>query len=125
MYETVDTGLAASKGPVSGTVRSGPFVFTAQVPKDPASGAIIPGDIRTQTRRALDNLQQSIAAAGGTLRDVAQVQIFLVDAADAAGMNEVYAEFFSAPYPNRATVVVKELLAPGMRIELTATAVLG
>ena len=50
------------------------------------------------------------------------VQVFLVDSADSAGMNAVYREFFTEPYPCRATVVVKELLSPGMRVEIIATA---
>ena len=125
MFEVVNTGIAPSKGPISGTVRRGPLVMTAQIPKDPVTGAIVPGDIEVQTRRALDNLRMAVEAAGGTLADVMQVLIYLVDAADAAGMNKVYATYFKAPYPNRATVVVKELLSPGMRIEMVATAYVG
>ena len=54
-----------------------------------------------------------------------QAETFLVDSADAPGMNRVYARFFDTqPYPIRATVVAKELLAKGLRIEITATAVL-
>jgi 2-iminobutanoate/2-iminopropanoate deaminase len=52
--------------------------------------------------------------------------VFLVDRADAPGMNAVYREFFTQqPYPVRATVVVKELLADGLRVEMLATAVVG
>ena len=101
------------------------MVFTAQIPKDPKTGALVPGDIKIQTHRALENLRQSVTAAGGTLRDVTQVIIYLVEAADAPGMNEVYRKFFAEPYPSRATVVVKELLVTGMRIELVAYAVIG
>jgi enamine deaminase RidA (YjgF/YER057c/UK114 family) len=125
MFEVVQTGIAPSKGPISGTVRKGPLLLTAQIPKDPATGAIVEGDIETQTRRALANLRMALEAAGGSLADVMLAQIYLVDAADAAGMNRVWAETFPKPYPCRATVVVKELLAPGMRIELVATAHLG
>lgn len=60
---------------------------------------------------------------GGTLADVVQVQAYLVDKADAAGMNRVYREFFAAPYPVRATVVTG-LLSTGIRLEIRATAVL-
>lgn len=125
MFSVVDTGLPKSKGPVSGMVKAGPMVFTAQIPKDAVTGEVVAGDIKVQTRRTLENLRQSVTAAGGTLRDVAQVLVYLVEAKDAAGMNEVYREFFAEPFPNRATVVVKELLVPGMRIELVAYAVLG
>ena len=66
-----------------------------------------------------------MTAAGGALTNLVQVQVFLIDSADAPGMNRVYAEFFDTkPYPIRATVVVKELLAKGLRIEITATAVI-
>lgn len=122
MFEVVDTGIVPSKGPISGTVRKGPMVITAQIPKDPVTGAVIEGDIASQTRRTLENLKMAIEAAGGSLADVMLVQIYLIDGADSAGMNAVYREFFSAPYPCRATVVAKELLAPGMRIEIIATA---
>ncbi|SHI36216.1 Enamine deaminase RidA, house cleaning of reactive enamine intermediates, YjgF/YER057c/UK114 family [Roseomonas rosea] len=125
MFEVVETGIVKSKGPINGTVKKGNLVLTAQVPKDPETGAIIPGDIETQTRRTLSNLKMAIEAAGGTLADVMLCQIYLVEPGDAAGMNAVYREFFQEPYPCRATVVVKELLAPGMRIELIATAQLG
>lgn len=125
MFEAVETGIAKSKGPISGTVRKGNLVLTAQIPKDPATGAVVPGDIEAQTRRTLANLKMAVEAAGGSLADVMLVQVFLIDPADAAGMNRIYAETFAEPYPCRATVVVKELLAPGMRIEIVAQAQLG
>lgn len=125
MVELVDWGLPPNKGPVSNAVRSGDRVFTVQIPRDPKTGEVQTGDIRQQTRRCLENLKMVMEAAGGSMADVAQITIFLTDAADAAGMNEVYAEAFSAPYPNRATVVVKELLSPGMKIEMVVHACVG
>ena len=119
MYQKITTGLAEARGPVSTAVTSGGFLFTAQIAKD-ASGDIVPGDIRVQTRQLLENLRTTVAAAGGTLRDVAQVVVYLIDKADFDAMNEVYASFFEAPYPARATVVVKELIAPGLRVEMVA-----
>ena len=125
MNEAIDTGIAPSSAPISDCVRSGKHVWLVVIAEDPKTGTIIDGDIEIQTRQALQNLDQAIRAAGGTLADIVQVQIFLIDSADAKGMNRVYAEFFvSRPYPVRATVVVKELLAKGLRIEITATAVL-
>jgi 2-iminobutanoate/2-iminopropanoate deaminase len=117
--QKIATGLAEAKGPVSTAVTSGGFLFTAQIAKD-AHGDIVPGDIRVQTRQVLENLRTTIAAAGGSLRDVAQVLVYLIDRADFDAMNEVYAGFFEAPYPARATVVVKELVAPGLRVEIVA-----
>jgi 2-iminobutanoate/2-iminopropanoate deaminase len=122
MFEVVDAGIARSKAPVNGTVRAGDRVFTTHVPKDPATGAIIDGDITAQTRRMLGNLKHAMEAAGGSLRDVVSVLIFLTDAADFDAMNAVYTEFFSEPYPTRATVVVKELIGGKARIELQAQA---
>ncbi|MBK8083294.1 MAG: RidA family protein [Devosia sp.] len=124
MIEVVDTGIAPSTGPVNDCIRVGRQVWLVVISEDPATGEIVIGDIEVQTRQALANLRQAIEAAGGTLASIVQVQVFLVDKADAAGMNRVYAEFFARPYPVRATVVVKELLATGLRIEITATAML-
>ncbi|MBO0904250.1 RidA family protein [Jiella sonneratiae] len=122
MFDVVNTGVAASAAPVNGMVRKGPLVLTAQIPKDPETGKVVDGDITVQTRRTLDNLTMGLAAAGGSIADVMQAQVYLIDGADAPAMNAVWREYFSAPYPCRATVVAKELLAPGMRIELTAIA---
>lgn len=126
MFEVIDTGIAPSSGPINDCVKAGNHVWLVVVAEDPKTGAICDGDIDQQARQALSNLKQAINAAGGQLTDIVQVQIFLIDSADAPGMNRVYAEYFNAkPYPIRATVVVKELLAKGLRIEITATAVLG
>lgn len=125
MFEVIDTGIAPSTGPVNDCTRVGNQVWLVVIAENPVTGAIVDGDIEAQTRRALDNLDMAIKAAGGTLADIVQVQIFLIDKADAPGMNRVYAEYFKKPYPIRATVVVKELLAAGLRIEITATAMLG
>jgi 2-iminobutanoate/2-iminopropanoate deaminase len=124
MFTVVETGLAPSKAPVNGTVRAGNIVYTAQVPRDPRTGEMTGGDITVQMRQTLTNLKQAIEAAGGRLEDIAQVLIYLVDPADGPAMNEVYKEFFKPPYPSRATVVVKELMGPTMRVELVAHAYL-
>jgi 2-iminobutanoate/2-iminopropanoate deaminase len=126
MFEVVETGLARTKNiPLNGSVKAGKLVYTSQIPKDPVTAQLIQGDIEVQTRRLLLNLTQSMQAAGGSLADVCQVIVFLTDSADFPGMNRVYTEIFSPPYPNRSVVVVKELLAPGMRIEMVTHAVLG
>ncbi|WP_395817146.1 RidA family protein [Devosia sp.] len=124
MIEVIDTGVAPSSSPVNDCIRVGRQVWLVVIAEDPVTGEIVEGDIEKQTRQTLANLDQAIRAAGGTLADIVQVQVFLIDKADAAGMNRVYAEFFKKPYPVRATVVVKELLAAGLRIEITATAML-
>lgn len=123
-FETIRTGIAPSSSPVSDANRAGNHLWLVAIAEDPATGDIVPGGIEEQTRRTILNLDQAVRAAGGTLADIVNVQVFLIDRADAKGMNAVYAEFFKAPYPVRATVVVKELLADGLRVEMTATAVL-
>lgn len=124
-FDSIATGIAPSSSPISDANRAGNHVWLVAIAEDPQSGEIVKGGIVEQTRRTLMNLDQAVRAAGGTLADVVDVRVFLIDRADAKGMNAVYAEFFNAkPYPVRATVVVKELLAEGLRIEITATAVL-
>jgi 2-iminobutanoate/2-iminopropanoate deaminase len=126
MFEVVETGLARTKNiPLNGTVKAGNLVYTSQIPKDPLTAQLILGDIEVQTRRLLLNLKQSMEAAGGGLADVCQVTVYLIESSDFPGMNRVYTEIFSAPYPNRSVVVVKELLAPGMRVEMVTHAVIG
>ncbi len=122
MITKVETGIAPSKAPVTGTVRAGMMVFSAHIPKDPETGTPVTGDIETQTRQLLSNLDRALIAAGVARSDVAMVQIFLVDRADGATVNTLYRDFFAEPYPCRATVVVKELMSPGVRIEMIVTA---
>lgn len=125
MIEVINTGIAPSSGPINDCVRAGSHVWMVVLSENPDTGEIVGGDIEIQTRQTLNNLVQAVRAAGGELTNIVQVQIFLTDSADAPGMNRVYAEFFNVkPYPIRATVVVKELLAKGLKIELTATAVI-
>ena len=125
MIEKVETGIAPSSAPISDAVRAGKHVWLVAIAEDPATGDIVSGGIEAQTRRCLQNLEIGVRAAGGTLANLVMMQIFLTDSADAPGMNAVYREFFTTePYPVRATVVVKELLAKGLNIEITAQAVL-
>lgn len=121
MRKAVQTGLAPSTAPVSGAVIADGVLYTAQIPKL-ADGSIEGGDIKAQTRQMLRNLETTVRAAGGTMDDVQQVIIYLVDQADFAGMNEVYREFFAEPWPNRATLIVAGLAVPGMRVEAVAYA---
>ena len=126
MIERIETGIAPSSSPINDAVRAGKHVWLVAIAEDPVTGEIVPGGIDAQARRCIQNLEIALKAAGGTLANLVMVQIFLVDSADAAGMNAVYREFITQqPFPVRATVVVKELLAKGLRIEITAQAVLG
>jgi len=120
MHRLVNNGMPRSKAPISNTVNASGHIYSVQIPRDPETG--LPsgdGNIQEQTHRVLRQLKKSMEAAEGTLADVAQILIYLVSSSDAAGMNEVYAQYFTKePYPNRATVVVKELLGEGHLIEI-------
>ena len=125
MIERIETGIAPSSAPVSDAIKAGSQVWLVAIAEDPVTGDIVAGGIEGQTRRTIENLGIAVKAAGGTLANIVQVQVFLIDSADAAGMNTVYRDYFHQPYPVRATVVVKELLAKGLRVEMLATAVVG
>ena len=122
MFEKVQTGIAASKAPVSGTVKAGRLVRSAHIAKIPETGELVTGSIEEQTRRVFLNLRQALEAAGGGLSNVVQVQVYLIDRADAPGFNAVYREFFKEKFPVRATVVT-DLLSAGIRVEILTTAV--
>ena len=119
--KTINTGLPSTGSPIEWATIAGNTFYTAQIPIR-ADGTYETGDIRVQTELTLKNLVQSLAAAGLTTSDVAQVTVYLTDVNDKGGYNEVYRTFFKPPYPNRATIVVAALGIPGMRIEVVAQA---
>ena len=97
-------------GPYSQAVRAGDLLFlSGQVPLDPGTGSLIDGDIAAQTRRVLDNIGAVLAAGGRSFADVVRTTVFLADMNDFTAMNEVYGQYFSEPYPARATVQVARL----------------
>jgi 2-iminobutanoate/2-iminopropanoate deaminase len=112
--------------PISPAVVAGNIFFATNVPVDLQTGNFVGGSIEAQTRQVLGNLEALLREAGGSLADVAQITVYLIDAKDVVGMNKVYAEFFAKePYPSRATVVVNELIGPpDIRVEITAQAYL-
>jgi len=121
MRQQIDTGLPSLGQPFSWAIADGQMVYTSHGPVT-AEGKILQGDITAQTRLTLQNLRTAMEAAGGSMDDVLQVQLYLLDVADMKPFDAVYAEVFRAPYPSRSTAVVAELVAPGMRVELLATA---
>jgi 2-iminobutanoate/2-iminopropanoate deaminase len=97
-------------GPYSPAVRAGQFLFVSgQVPIDPATGSLVSGDIRTETRRVMDNLGALLGAAGLDFSAVVRTTVFLADIDDFGAMNEVYGSYFHEPFPARATVQVGRL----------------
>ena len=124
MREVVETGIPPTKSPLEWAVSADGVLYTALIATKP-DGSLDAGDITAQPTRTLDNLRQVVDAAGGTMADVNQVLIYLTDAADAPAMNAVYRTYFDQPFPNRATVVISALLAPGAIIEIVAYAHIG
>ncbi|HWP82270.1 MAG TPA: RidA family protein [Bacteroidota bacterium] len=98
------------------------IVYTAgQVAIDPATGQVVDGDIKAQTRQVLKNVEQILQAAGASMKSVIKTTVFLKDMSEFAAMNEVYAEFFSAAAPARSTVEVARL-PRDVRVEIEAIA---
>jgi len=122
-YPGIEAGARPmGPAPLSPALRVGPFLFiSGQVALDPASGALVGKDIRTQTRQTLQNFRSLVEAAGLTMADVVKINAFLTDPADFAGMNEVYREFFPEPFPVRSTVSIR-LPNPDLRVEIEGMA---
>ena len=111
-------------GPYSQATRANGLLFTAgQVGFDPATGELVDGGIAEQTERVLQNVRAILEAEGLTLASVVKTTVFLVDMADFADMNAVYARAFGEHRPARSTVAVAAL-PRGARVEIEAVAVL-
>ncbi len=110
-------------GPYSqATVANGLVFVAGQIAFNPATMDIVGGGIREQTERVLANLRAILEAAGSGLHKVVRTTVYLVDMADFAAMNEVYAHAFGDHKPARSTVAVSAL-PRGVRVEIDAIAV--
>lgn len=97
-------------GPYSQAIEAGGMIFASgQLPIDPATGEFAEGGIKEQTRQSLTNVKHILEEAGTDLAHVVKTTVFLSDMDNFAAMNEVYAEFFSMPFPARSAVAVKTL----------------
>lgn len=123
--QAISTPLApAAVGPYSQANVAGGFVFCAgQLGLDPATGAMVQGGAAEQADQALSNLRAVLAASGCGMDDVVKANAFLVDMADFAAVNQVWARYFQAPFPARAAVQVAAL-PKGALFEVEAIAVL-
>src|SRR5574344_2094949 len=110
MKKTIQSSNAPSAiGPYSQGIQIGDFVFfSGQIPIVPSSGQIEASSVEGQTEQCISNIQALLAEIGCTLKQVVKTTVFLSDMNDFAGMNEVYGKHFSAPFPARSTVAVKE-----------------
>jgi len=111
-------------GAYSPAIKAGNLLFVSgQIPIDPASGALIDGDITAQTEQVMRNLGALLRAAGVGFEHVVRTTVFLANMDDFAAMNEVYSRHVAAPPPARATVQVARL-PRDVKIEIDAIAVL-
>ena len=114
-------GIPAPRGPYSPAVRAGDFIFVSgQVPVDPTTNELSSGDIKHETRVAINNVKLVLEGAGATLADVVRVGVYLGDGKDFAAMNEVYTEFFGAAKPARSTIVCG--FAAAIKVEIDCVA---
>jgi 2-iminobutanoate/2-iminopropanoate deaminase len=113
----------AAIGPYNQAIAaSGTFLYTAgQIPIDPKTKMVINGDIKVQTRQALENIKAILSGGGSSLERVVKTTVFLKDMDDFSGMNEVYAEYFKVNPPARSTVEVARL-PRDVKVEIEAIA---
>ncbi len=123
MKQEVKTeGAPKAIGPYSQAIIANGFVFcSGQIAIDPASGELQLGGVEDQTRLVLKNLKAVLEAAGSSFEQVVKATVFLQDMNDFGRMNQVYAEFFKAPFPARAAVQVARL-PRDVKVEIEAIA---
>lgn len=111
MKKAISTSKApAAIGPYSQAIEANGMIFASgQLPIDPETGNFPEGGIKEQTRQSLLNAQSILQEAGADLSNVVKTTVFLSDIANFAAMNEVYAQFFTEPFPARSAVAVKDL----------------
>ena len=112
----------AAVGPYHHAVRVGDLLFcSGQIPLDPQTGALVPGDIRVQTDRVLQNVKAILDDQGLTFANVVKSTVFMTDLAGFAAMNEIYSKYFTDNFPARSTIQVAGLpKGAGVEIEVIA-----
>jgi 2-iminobutanoate/2-iminopropanoate deaminase len=109
-------------GPYNQAIRAGDFLFcSGQIPLDPATGELVPGDISAQTHQVMKNVGAVLSAATATFANVVKTTIFLLDMNDFAAVNAVYGGYFADIAPARSTVAVAGL-PKGARVEIEVMA---
>jgi 2-iminobutanoate/2-iminopropanoate deaminase len=113
---------APAVGPYNHAVRVGDLLFcSGQIPLDPATGNLVTGDIKAQAERVLENIKLILEDQRLSFANVVKSTVFLTNMADFAGMNEVYARYFTADFPARSTVQVAAL-PKGASVEIEVVA---
>jgi len=120
----IAAGAAKAIGPYSPALKAGNLLFlSGSIPLDPLSGQLVDGGITEQTTRVMENIKALLGAAGADFNQVVRTTVFMMDLGEFAAMNEIYASYFSAPYPARSTVQVVKL-PKDVRVEIDVIAVL-
>jgi 2-iminobutanoate/2-iminopropanoate deaminase len=123
MKQITTSAAPSAIGPYSQAIEANGFIYASgQLPIDPSTGVFADGGVRGQTRQSLKNAQAILREAGTDLANVVKTTVFLADMSDFAAMNEVYAEFFKAPFPARSAIAVK-MLPKGALVEIECVAV--
>lgn len=108
--EIATTKAPAALGPYSQAIEANGMLFVSgQIPIVPATGALVEGDIKAQTRQSMENIAAILAEAGYTFDNVVKTTCLLADINDFAAFNQVYGEYFGQAAPARATFAVKAL----------------
>ncbi len=111
-------------GPYSQAISTGDTLYiSGQLPVDPKTGIFAGNDIETQTQQSLENIKAILTKTGTDMNAIVKTTVFLQNMTDFTAMNEIYAKYFTAPFPARAAVQVA-CLPKGARIEIEAIAVL-
>src|SRR6266513_2001957 len=125
MKKIISTSEApAAVGPYSQAIRIGNFVFcSGQIPLDPKTGEIVPGDVNAQPRQVMENIAAVLRAERLDFRNIIKTTIFLTNLADFETVNELYGSYFKSDPPARSTVQVAALpKAANVEIEVIAAA---
>ncbi|MCD4812499.1 RidA family protein [bacterium] len=112
-------------GPYSQAIKTEKWLYlSGQISLDPISGTVVGDNIKEQTRQVFENLKAVLAAGGANFSQVVKMTIYMADLKEFTDLNEVYAEYFTKPYPARSTVQVAGL-PKGARVEMDAVAWVG
>ncbi len=122
MKAIVTSKAPGAIGPYSQAIRTGNLIFVSgQLPVDPSTGNFAEGGIKELTRQSLSNIKAILEAEGTDMAHVVKTTVFLADMSDFAEMNEVYATFFTTPFPARSAVAIKTL-PKNARVEIECIA---
>ena len=122
MKKITTPSAPAAIGPYSQAIIANGMLYTSgQIPIDPQTGNIVSGGIEAQAHQAFTNVRNLVEAAGITMSHVVKVTVYMADMADFATVNTIYEQDFTAPYPARSAVAVKQL-PKGALIEIETIA---